>query len=49
MRDTADAIGEKTLDEEWPRESRGVNYIEGEAAGVRVQFWRARGRGLYKW
>lgn len=48
MRDTEDVIGavrEKTLDEEWPRESRGVNYIEGEAAGVGIQF-SARGRRL---
>lgn len=48
MRDTADVIGavrEKTLDEEWPRELRGVNYIEGEAAGVRIRF-SVRGRRL---
>lgn len=46
MRDTADAIGEKTLDEKSGRANReGSTISRGEAAGVGVRFWCARGRG----
>lgn len=51
MRDTADAVGavgEKTLDEEWPRESRGVNYIEGEEL-PELEYDSALEEGGYKW